>query len=145
MSPRFGALAQFVRHQTGAIVVTVLDFTTMSLLVRELGTSAVFGTVVGAATGGVTNFVLGRRWIFGTRDARVDHQAARYAAVSGMSLVLNALGEYLLHDRLGLQFQVARVLIAALVSVAWNFPMHRHFVFAHTHESPAPHPAPSLS
>ena len=109
--------------------MTLLDFTTMSVLVQRLGTSAVLGTVVGAAVGGVTNFILGRRWIFAATQGTASHQAARYLAVSGASLALNATGEYLLHDRLGLQFQVARALVAALVSVAWNFPMHRFFVF----------------
>ncbi len=130
----FGTVATFLRHQAGAIFVTALDFGTMSLLVQALGTSAVFGTVVGAALGGVTNFVLGRRWIFaaaGAGEASAHGQALRYALVSGASLGLNAAGEYILHDRLGLQFQVARAIIAALVSVAWNFPMHRHFVFPH--------------
>ncbi len=122
-------LRTFVRHQAGAIFVTLLDFTTMSVLVQRLGTSAVLGTVVGAAVGGVTNFILGRRWIFAATQGTASHQAARYLAVSGASLALNATGEYLLHDRLGLQFQVARALVAALVSVAWNFPMHRFFVF----------------
>ena len=118
-----------MRHQTGAIFVTALDFATMSVLVQALGTSAVVGTIVGAALGGVTNFVLARKWIFAATEASAGHQALRYAVVSGASLVWNAGGEYVLHDRLGLQFQLARAIIAALVSVAWNFPMHRLFVF----------------
>jgi len=124
-------VALFLRHQAGAIVVTALDFATMSALVQLVHTSAVFGTVVGAALGGVTNFILGRKWIFSARAEAASHQALRYTFVSGFSLVLNAAGEYVLHDRLGLQFQVARAMIAALVSVAWNFPMHRYFVFPH--------------
>jgi putative flippase GtrA len=123
------AVATFLRHQAGALIVTALDFGVMSACVRLLGWSAVTGTVLGALTGGVTNFVLGRRWIFAstTDDARA--QALRYALVSLASLVLNAVGEYVLHDRLGIQFQIARAIVAAIVSVAWNFPMHRSFVF----------------
>jgi putative flippase GtrA len=144
-------MATFLRHQAGALIVTTLDFAVMSLCVRLLGWSAVTGTVLGALTGGVTNFILARRWIFvvspRARGARGevppherDHeteqatqatggQALRYASVSLASLVLNAVGEYLLHDRLGIQFQIARAIVAATVSVAWNFPMHRSFVF----------------
>jgi len=133
-------LATFARHQAGAIFVTLLDFTTMTVFVKALGTSAVLGTVAGATLGGVTNFILGRRWIFAATGASAHHQAARYAAVSGASLVLNATGEYLLHDRMGLQFQIARAIVAALVSVAWNFPMHRYFVFPHRPEAPAAPP-----
>jgi putative flippase GtrA len=123
------AVATFARHQAGAIFVTLLDFAVMSALVTLAGTSAVVGTVVGAATGGVTNFVLGRKWIFAATGANARHQAVRYTAVSGASLLWNAGGEYVLHDRLGIQFQIARAIIATVVSVAWNFPMHRYFVF----------------
>jgi putative flippase GtrA len=125
-------LKLFARHQAGAIFVTCLDFGTMSALVELFHTSAVMGTVVGAATGGVTNFVLGREWIFAASaaDGTRARQALRYTAVSGASLLLNAAGEYALHDRLGLQFQLARIVIASLVSVGWNFPMHRFFVFS---------------
>ncbi len=114
----------------------------MTVLVKQLGTSAVLGTVVGAAVGGVTNFILGRRWIFSASrpGSSVRGQALRYAAVSGVSLVLNATGEFLVHDCLGVQFQIARALVAALVSVAWNFPMHRNVVFAQ-HNAAAAEPA----
>jgi putative flippase GtrA len=127
--PLAAAVATFVRHQASAVFVTVLDFSIMTALVKLLGASAVLATVIGAAAGGVTNFILGRRWIFGPTGASARHQAVRYAGVSGASLVFNAAGEYLLHDRLGVQFQVARVLVATLVSFVWNFPMHRYFVF----------------
>jgi putative flippase GtrA len=86
----------------------------------------------------VTNFLLGRRWIFEAGTGAAGDQAARYVAVSVTSLFLNAAGEYALADRLGLQFQVARVIVAVIVSAAWNFPMHRYFVFA-TDRRPPPH------
>jgi len=127
----------FVRHQAGAIFVTVLDFSVMTALVKLALTSAVVGTIAGAATGGFTNFLMGRRWIFSATAGDAHAQALRYAAVSGASLVWNAVGEYIVHDRLGVQFQIARVLVAATVSVAWNFPLHRYFVF--------PHPQPRIA
>jgi putative flippase GtrA len=140
MSP--SGVVTFARHQAGAVVATVIDFAIMSALVELLGASAVLGTVVGAATGGVTNFLLGRRWIFRAGTGAATDQATRYVAVSVTSLFLNAAGEYLLADRLGLQFQLARAIVAVVVSVAWNFPMHRYFVFAKDHPAPPPPRAP---
>ena len=75
-------LATFARHQTGALIVTALDFGVMSACVRLFGWSAVTGTVLGAFTGGVTNFVLGRRWIFASTSGDARAQALRYASVS---------------------------------------------------------------
>ena len=42
---------------------------------------------------------------------------------------VNALGEWLVHDRLGVQYLLSRALVAVVVSLAWNFPLQRHFVF----------------
>jgi putative flippase GtrA len=130
------SVLRFGRHQVGALVSTAIDFGTMTLVVSGLGGSAVLGTVIGASAGAVSNFWLGRTWIFhadGASRDRAGGQAWRYALVSFLSLVWNALGEHLLSDRLGLQYQLARVIVAVVVSVAWNFPMHRRFVFAAAH------------
>jgi len=86
-------------------------------------------TALGASAGGVTNFLLGRRWIFRAHESAAGPQALRYALVSAASAGWNALGEWLVHDRLGVQYLLARALVAFVVSLAWNFPLQRHFVF----------------
>jgi putative flippase GtrA len=118
-----------LRHQAGAIVSTTVDFATMMAVVELLGVQPVAATIAGACAGAVTNFTLGRHIIFRAQEGRVLPQALRYALVSALSAGWNALGEWVFHDRLGLQYVLARVLVAGVVSVAWNFPMHRHFVF----------------
>ena len=49
---------------------------------------------VGATCGGVTNFQLGRRWIFRATTGTSAGQAIRYALVSAASAGWNALGEH---------------------------------------------------
>jgi putative flippase GtrA len=119
----------FVRHQAGSIAATLVDFSVMIACVRFLGLTAVVGTVIGAASGAVTNFLLGRRWIFRAHEGHAGAQAIRYALVSITSLGLNAVGEYILHDILHIQYVVARAFVAIAVSVSWNFTMQRAFVF----------------
>jgi putative flippase GtrA len=119
------------KHQAGALAATVVDFAIMIAGVQGLGLSPVTGTVAGAAVGAGVNFTLGRRWIFPTDDpARMHLQAVRYAAVSLTSLLLNALGEFVLHDLLRVQYVAARLVVAVAVSLAWNYPLHRAWVFA---------------
>jgi putative flippase GtrA len=134
---RPGLLATFGRHQVGSIVATGIDFATMSALVSGLGMSPVLSTAIGAAVGGVSNFLLGRHWIFSAKHDPIGGQAGRYVFVSGASLGWNTAGEYVLHDLLGIQYLLARVIIAALVSVFWNFPIQRAFVYRHG-TSPTP-------
>ena len=123
-----------IKHQAGAAAATLFDFATMSLLVEASLLQPELATAVGALCGAVLNFMLGRSWIF---VAQKDHgpgtifgeQVARYALVAGMSLAWNTVGVALLFRGLGLQYFLARVLVALVVSLSWNYPMHRWFVF----------------
>ncbi|WP_394822568.1 GtrA family protein [Pendulispora albinea] len=116
------------RHQMASIVATAIDFGTMTVLV-ELGVlSPAIATLVGAAFGAVVNFLLGRR-IFRATGGSAAPQAVRYALVSSASAGFNSLGVFVLHHQAGLQYLLARVAVSILVSILWNFPLHRHFVF----------------
>jgi len=111
-----------------SVVATGLDFGTMTVLV-ELGVlGPALATLVGASFGAVVNFLLGRR-IFRATGASAAPQALRYAVVSAASAAFNSLGVYVLHHRADVQYLVARVAVAILVSIFWNFPLHRRFVF----------------
>ncbi len=101
----------------------------MVLVVELLRLSPVIGTAAGATCGALTNFQLGRHFTFGARGDHPAPQALRYALVSAASAGWNALGEYGLHDRLGVQYFWARTVVAVAVSLCWNFPLQRHFVF----------------
>lgn len=110
-------------------MAAAVDFGTMVLAVELLHRSPVVGTVIGAACGAVTNFVVSRVWIFQARAGHPLAQAARYAFVSGASLGLNAAGVYVLTHRIGVYYVAARVLVSVAVSLLWNFPLQRHFTF----------------
>ena len=118
------------RHQAGSIVATCVDFSTMTLAVELVHVAPAVATLMGALAGGMTNFVLGRRWIFRAHEHDLGPQALRYATVSAASAVLNALGEQIVYGVLGVQYIVARAIVAVIVSLAWNYPMQRAFVFA---------------
>lgn len=86
-------------------------------------------TAVGAAAGATINFLLGRYWIFPGGRATAGTSALRYALVSLVSLGLNSAGEYVLVTVARMQYVLARLLVAIAVSVVWNFPMQRGFVY----------------
>jgi putative flippase GtrA len=121
-------LRTFGRHQIGALFATGVDFGVMIACVEVLGMSPVAGTAVGSTLGAVTNFTLGRTWIF-RRGGSVPAQAVRYALVSAASAAWNSLGEHLLHDLAHVRYVLARAFVAFAVGLLWNFPMHRTFVF----------------
>jgi putative flippase GtrA len=118
-----------LRHQMGAAAATAVDYSVMIALVSGLSAPPALGTAVGAATGGVLNFVLGRRWIFRSTHSQAAPQAQRYAMVSFGGLVLNTCGVHVLAGVLHYPYVAARVAVSIAVSLLWNFPMQRGFVF----------------
>jgi putative flippase GtrA len=101
----------------------------MIALVSGLGALPAVGTAVGAGLGAIANFVLGRAWIFRAGSDRASSQALRYALVSLASLALNSAAEHALATVLGMHYIAARVLVAIGISLGWNYPMQRYFVF----------------
>jgi len=122
-------LRQWLRHHASALAAAVVDFGIMVACVETLHLHPVEGTVVGAACGAVTNFLLGRYWIYQRRDIAAGGQALRYTLVSAASLGWNAAGEHLFADVLHVQYVLSRVITALVVSNAWNYPLQRFFVF----------------
>ena len=57
--------------------------------------------------------------------------------VSGCSLGLNTLGEFLFLKVPHLHYLVARVISSIIVSNVWNYPMLRFFVFSERRSSRA--------
>ncbi|HEX3345932.1 MAG TPA: GtrA family protein, partial [Polyangiaceae bacterium] len=98
-------------------------------LVEGLCLSPVIATAIGAGLGALTNFGLGRAWVFRRHSGHWAAQGSRYALVAGASAGWNALGEHLVHDVEHVQYVLARVVVSLVVSLLWNFPMQRRFVF----------------
>jgi putative flippase GtrA len=132
----FVAVGEWIRHRAGALVATAVDFGIMIALVELLHLGPVVATVTGALCGSLSNFFLGRTWIFHRTDARAAGQMVRYAVVSGASLGLNSLGEYYLVVRLGVGYVLARVIVATVVGNLWNYPLHKFFVFGRRPKQP---------
>ena len=117
------------RSQIVSLTATVVDFGFLIFLVEIGRVWYVAATATGALFGAMINFILGRHWSFMADDDAIRGQAIRYAAVSGVSLVLNSLGVYLLTDHLAIHYPFSKAITAFLVGVLFNFPLQRRFVF----------------
>jgi putative flippase GtrA len=121
---------QWVRHHATALLSTGVDYAVMVICVELVHLRPVLATVIGAACGAVTNFLINRSFTYHVGEGHVREQAWKFVLVSGASLGLNALGEYTFHDVVGLQYMLARVITSVVVSNGWNYPMLRFFVFS---------------
>ena len=117
------------RAQVASLIASAVDFAVLIASVEWIGLWYVVATAVGATSGAVTNYLLGRHWSFEARHESMSSQSLRYAAVSLGSLLLNSAGVWTITEGLGLPYPVSKGLIAILVGVGFNFPLHRRFVF----------------
>jgi len=71
----------FLKAQVSSAVSTVVDFGITILLKEGCGFWYLFSTATGTLLGGVTNFTLGRCWVFRATDLPKGSQAIRYTMV----------------------------------------------------------------
>ena len=127
MRPSF--LTSFSRSQLASLIATAVDFGTLVFSVEVLGLWYVTATALGAFVGAVTNFLIGRHWSFMATHGHWRRQGFRYALVSFSSLFLNSTGVYLFTEWGGFHYPVSKLIVALLVGVFFNFPLHRSYVF----------------
>lgn len=123
----------FGRSQIAALAATAVDFGSLVFLVEVAHVYYVVATAIGALLGAVTNFTMGRHWTFhpgeGALFDAVHAQARRYALVSAGSLALNTFGVYFFTEVGKTPYVASKAVAAILISVFFNFPLHRHYVF----------------
>ncbi len=119
----------FAGAQVAALIGTAVDFVSLLFFKEVLGLWYVVATALGATLGAVTNFLLGRYWVFSSTESKLHHQAFRYTLVSAGSLLLNTFGVFLITEYVGIHYFYSRVIVAILVAVTYNFILQKNFVF----------------
>jgi putative flippase GtrA len=126
---RRSLLGSFSRSQVASAAATFVDFALLFFLAEICHVWYVAATALGALAGAITNFLMNRHWSFLATHHHWSNQAKRYVCVSGISLILNSVGVYVMTETLHVHYSVSVVVISFLVGWAFNFPMHRHYVF----------------
>ena len=111
------------------MIATSIDYSFTLLFVEILQVWYTYGVAFGALMGAVTHFFTGRLWAFKAREERVLKQGLKYLLVSIGSFFMNVGGVYLLTENSRLHYIVSKVIVAVVVAFAFNFTMHRYFVF----------------
>ena len=134
------SLYMFLRAQLSAQFATLADFILTYVCFQWLGIYYVMATSIGAITGGIVNCVINYKWAFATKDCQFKWVFFKYILVWIGSFLLNVGGVYLLVELLkhhtylwerasGFYLIIAKVIVAVIVSVGWNYVLHRYFVF----------------
>jgi putative flippase GtrA len=119
----------FLKANIASLTASFCDYLVTFILVHFLKLDAVFSSILGTIVGGITNFIIGRYWVFKSVDAGAFHQGKKYFISWAGNMILNAVGVYLLIRIAGLHYMIAKVAISVLVAVAYNYPVQKNYVF----------------
>lgn len=112
-----------------SLAATVVDFLVTIGGVEVLHSWYLAATVLGNVAGGITNFCLGRYFVFDATRQDVRVQGGRYLGVWLGSMLLNATGVYFCTKVLHTNYVVSKIVVSLLVGIGFNYVLQRHFVF----------------
>ena len=123
------------RSLVAAVVATAADYALFATMVAYLSLNPSASTALGCVLGAIINFSINRVWTFRSKGPRLL-QASRYSFVSLSSALLNAGGVGVLLMLPTMDHRIAWALVRAAVFLAWNFPLHRDYVFVEPDDRP---------
>ena len=119
----------FFSAQIAALIGTIVDFLTVIILTELVGIWYVISNAIGATCGAIVNFILGRNWVFLSKENKVLNQAIKYFIVALGSMILNTLGVYILTEYTSLHYVLSKVIVAVLIAFTYNFFLQKNYVF----------------
>jgi len=119
----------FAKAQLASFAASLIDYVITILSVEFFGFWYVAGSSAGTVIGGVTNFSIGRQWVFRGGDAARHVQLIRYFLVWLGYLLLATSGVYLLTHIGGLNYIVSKITVTLFLAIAYNYPLQKRFVF----------------
>lgn len=122
-------VAVFSRSLLTSLFTTALDFATLVGLTELAGVNYVLATWIGTVVGSLSNFTINKVWAFYAHDIPAIPAAARFAVVQVGASALHTAGVWILTRFARIPYPVSKLVVAASVYLAWNYPLNRHFVF----------------
>jgi len=119
----------FAFAQIAAMTGTAVDFLFYIFFTEIVGLWYVISNIIGATMGAITNFLMGRYWVFTSTESKIQNQAGRYILVSLGSLILNTIGVYLLTDIFGIYYVWSKVIVSIVIGITYNFILQKNFVY----------------
>jgi len=120
----------FIRYNISAFLATFSDFAVLSFTHYVLGFYYVLATVLGACTGAVIAFFLGRNWAFMSKEGSISKQGMKFVITALLSVVLNTAGVAFFIEIIQLQSVFySKLWVSILIGFCFNYPMQRFFVY----------------
>lgn len=119
----------FSKAQLVSLLASSVDYGVTLALVKGLGFPPIAGSATGTISGGVTHFMISRNWVFSAQRDKWASQMTRYMLVWIGNFVLNVSGLYLLTRYTGMNYLLAKTIVAILIAVFYNYVLQKRYVF----------------
>ncbi|RYY07528.1 MAG: GtrA family protein [Sphingobacteriaceae bacterium] len=122
----------FAKAQVSAFLGGILDYVVMIACTELLHIHYTVSIVISGTIGAVLNFSLNRYWAFKAKQADqspVGAQLVRFCVMVAGSVLLKALGTYILTTWLKLDYRISRLIIDIIVSLGFNYVLQNFWVF----------------
>lgn len=134
----------FLRAQLSAQFATLADFVLTYICFVWVNLHYLPATIVGTVSGGFINCLVNYKWAFATQDCQFKWVLVKYILVWTGSFLLNVGGLYWVVESLkkysglwesdeSLCLMICKIVVSVIVSIGWNFVLHRYFVFKDAH------------
>jgi len=122
-------MATFVKAQVASLSASIIDFLTTLVCTQVFHVWYVLGSVLGTTAGGIVNFMMGRNWVFESRERKMHIQIFKYIIVWTGNLLLTTAGVYLVTHYLHVNYILSKIIVSCTVGTGYNFLMQKKFVF----------------
>lgn len=122
-------MVTFIKAQAASLPATIVDFAVTIILVEVFHCWYLAASVIGTISGGVANFVLGRRWVFKATEKGIPIQAIKYLLVWMGNLVLVSGGVYVVTNYGRINYVLSKMLVSVVIGSTYNYLMQKRFVF----------------
>lgn len=119
----------FAKAQIASLIASIIDYWCTVISVEIIGIWYVWASAIGTVIGGITNFSLGRNWVFRSRDKRRQSQLIKYLIVWTGYLILTTSGVFLLTHYTRLNYVISKAMVSLVMAISYNYPLQKKFVF----------------
>lgn len=113
-------LLKFLKFGAVGLSGMVIDFFFTWLCKEKLRWNKFLSNSIGFTLAAISNYVLNRIWTFESENPDVAGEFFSFVLVSVIGLGLNNLFLYVFHEKLKINFYLAKVFAIGLVTI-WNF------------------------
>ena len=107
----------------------VVDFGTTWILKEKFRINKYVANSAGFTIAATSNYILNRLWTFHSENQQILTEYSLFMLISVAGLAINNLVIYLLHEKMKMNFYVAKLLAIGVVTL-WNFIMNYLFTFS---------------